>query len=733
MKRSLAVRTVLAGVLFAGWGDAYGSGDSAVLYFTWNIQGEVAADTASPEGERLRSEWERLAEAGRDSAVMIVDLGNTFYPGALSRFSYGSLMGELLNRTHVAVKAVGIKDFFQGRERLAVLRERAGYAFLSSNLIDKKTRRPLWDPVVTRSPGGICVRIVSALSPKEAAASKPLSLDGVKIADPVSCLKEHLATFPDRARPFTICLCDKQTLDEYPALQDLDGIDLFACGMPKFDPARSRSPRETLLANGRRILYVPPFSEGVGMLVLTAEEGMPARPAEFTIQRAAGVQPSSRQSPFFSDLVGKWTALYLKEKGAVVARMDEPLVKNQVAAVGNLLRERTGADLACLEASLITEARLAGSVTGRDLDRLITSSPDLLVWKLSGSDIGRARRVDGVQWVGIDAGSGVAGREMYSVVITENAFSLITEALGGGGGFPKPRYLFTSITEAVADQLSSRKSKTYDFNGLGRRWRRSGEASAEVSAQSMTVGNRRGIDGLSGVSYEPYSNWNINLKVPLSIHNAWHRFDVSTDIDYASSEASIERNFLELKLDYGFNPNFPINAYASADYQSFIVKEPGTDMPVRMRTTAGAMTEQGEWTFKLGFGAEKLLSSPRGDPFHPFGDIVTGRGGERWAPAFELTAQGGQSVSDLLRSCGLGIPMDRDIDADVSWRNLLSLARGGSRLETRLTLELAADVITNVKVKVGYDLYWARLLRDRVDFYNFNPSLSILGTYRFKW
>jgi hypothetical protein len=413
--------------------------------------------------------------------------------------------------------------------------------------------------------------------------------------------------------------------------------------------------------------------------------------------------------------------------------MDAPLEKNQAVTVGNLLREHTRTDLACFEASLVTDAHLACSITNQDLDRLITASPDLLRWLLSGSDINRMRRIEAVQWIGLDAKPGIIGREIYSVVLTENAYALITEALGGGGGLPKPEYLFMSVVEAITEQLSTRKPRTYEFKSLGLRWRRFGEVSTEVSAQSMGVRNPYGIEALSGVSYESYSNWNINLQVPLSIYNAWNRFDLLANIDYSSSNSSIERNILEFKLDYGYNPNWAINAYASADYQTFIVKEPEIDMPVRIRTIAGAMAKPGEWTMKLGFGAEKIVSSSHHNPFQPFDAIFSGSGEERWDPSFEFSVQGSQSIADLLRFRGLGIPEEKTLDADVTWKNILSLPSEGSRFETRLTVELSADIIPDVNVKTGYDIFFARYLRDKRDFYNFNPSLSILGTYRFKW
>jgi hypothetical protein len=664
---------IIALLLFALPGVAHGAADSAVIHFIWNVQGDITSDDCSSINDSSAALWEGLAEISKDSASLIVDLGNSFYPGRLSRFSYGSVVNELFNQMHISIKSIGVKDFFQGRERLELLRQRAQYTFLSSNIVDNKTKRPLFKQLLSRSPGGIPVRIISALAPKELLTSKTMYRDGVEIAEPVGCLKSLLSSSPDSVRPFTICLCDRQTLEQFPLLLDFDGIDLFACGLPRFDPAKSRSPRESILANGKRVVYIPPFSDGVGRLVVTASRGHPALAGRFSVYRKDSMQPVPPQSRFFAELVGKWFALYRKENDSVVARVSEPLAKNQTETVGNLIRERTHADLACFEASLVTDAKIPPCITKQDLDRLITASPDLLVWSLSGSDINRMRRIESVKWIGADAKPGIVGREIYSVVLTENAFGLIMEALGGSGGLPKPEYLFMSLIEAVTEQLSARKSQTYEFKDLRLRWRRFGEASAGISLQSMSVGNRRDVTELSGVSYEPYSNWNIDLKIPLSFYNPWNRIDLSTDIDYSSSNSSIERNLLECKLDYTYNSDWLINGYASVDYESFVIKQQNEDMPVQMRTTAGAMTDPGTWTFKLGFGAEKILSSSRPNPFLSFGDILAGDNGDAWNPAFELTAEGSQSISDLLRLWKPNIPPDRDIDADISWKNVLSL------------------------------------------------------------
>ena len=704
------------------------------LLFTWNIQGEVMTADSSAASSRWLDRWAALSKCSTDSSTLLIDLGNTFYPGYLSRFSYGSILNELLNQVHFSAKCVTPKDFYQGRAQLGKLRERAAYDFLSTNILDKSSKKNLFAPVTERTVEGIRLRFLSIASPAEAAQARNLRRDSVEIAAPAECLKRALRAPPQPGPVVTICLCDKLTLEQFPALLDLDGIDIFVCGLPDFDPAARRGVSDAKLANGKRIVSVPPFSKGAGRLVISSREaaGVVDRVLSFATFDLSSSPIDSAAEPRLRGLTEKWTDLYTKETSSFVAQMDTPLKKNQPAVIGNLLRERFRCDLACLESSLVSDAVLPARITMKDLDRLLTASPDLLLCKFPGSAITRLRRVQGVTWIGVESRGGIVSKDVYSVVLTESAFARLKAEAGGGTAFPAPHYTFTSVTEAIEHQLSERKRRTYDFGFLDRRWQRCGETETEISLRRISVGNPNHIETLSGVTYEPFSDWDLNVHLPLRFYNCNNRFDFLSNLEYSAASGVIERNFLEFKLDYSYSASPVIGPYASADYQTFLLREPKADMPIQMRTTLGVVATPDDWTLKLGFGAEKLTATTAGNPFAPLQGIFPGNEGF-WNPAFEIDAEGSYSVADLLRTLDVQIPSDQDIHLDLLWDNTISLPRQDARLETRLNVDLSADIIPGINVKTGYDIFYARFFHAKNNFYNLEPSLSIVGSFPFKW
>jgi hypothetical protein len=628
---------------------------------------------------------------------------------------------------------VSLRDFFQGRPQLRDLQTRADYQFLSSNIRDRTTLRPLFSPVFERRGEDVAVRILSVGSPKDGPQAKHIRSDSVGIAEPVQCLKKLLDSLPSTADSLvTLCLLEKTTLDQYPALLDIKGIDVFVCGLPAFDPNRGRTAKETLLESGKRIVYVPAFNRGVGRLSLTRDPDGDSMAVAYTTFDPSTAPPDTAFSRHVRGLVEKWTNLFNHEKNSFVAQMDEPLSQNQTEVVGNLLRERTRCDLACLENSLVSDASLPRSITMQDLDRLLTSSPDLLRWRLSGGEINRMRRITGLVWVGTESGDGIDNQEIYTVVLTENAYTRITAEVGNGMELPAPRHMLTSVMEAVEKQLTRRKRRNYDFDFLDGRWRRAGTITSDVSLRHVSVSNPDSIGSLSGVSYEPFSNWNLNLSCPLSIYNRYHRFEFVPELEYSAYNGLTEQNFMEFTLDYRYTRLSTIGPYASADYQTFITNREAEEMPIGMRSTFGVVVSPEDWTFKFGFGAEKNVFTTKRNPMVPLSGILFGGLG-MWNPAFELSAEGSYSISDLMKNHGVRLFANRQMRVNLLWDNRLGLPQKEARLESRFNVDLSADIIPGISVHTGYHIFYARFLSDKRSFYNLEPTLSLFGSFPFKW
>ena len=701
------------------------------LFLTWGIQGDLDIQDSSSAPPDWLHRLSALSLHSHDSATILIDLGNTFFPGYLSRYSYGSIINEALNYTNFSVKCVTVKDFFQGREQLKKISDHARYTFLNTNILDRKTKKTLFTPFIDLSIGGLRIRMLSVAKPKDLSGIKALEQKALDFSDPVASIKKYVDTASDSSSDITLCFCDQNTLNQYPQLLALQRIDVFVCGISAPDHPQSPGVSEEKLANGTLVAYIPEFSRGLGKLTLSMDEGPGKKPAfSFSSCDLKADSSDAESREYFSNLVNDWKNLFKKDVRMVIASLDKPVEKDQVSYIGNLLREYTGCDLACIEKSIINGVTLPARVTQQDVYRLIAGSPDLLICKLSGIAVNALRKNQEYSWVGNGAKRGIANKEFYSVVLTENAYAQFKEDDEEDSRLSKPRYLFTSLTEAIIGQLSARKRNTADFTYLDRRWRWSGETSAEVSMHKTSVSNPDGITTLSAAIYTPFSNWNLNLAVPLSVYNCLHRIDFTSTLEYSKSNEVVEENFLEFKLDYRLGTNPAIGVYASQDYLTFVTKEEDTDMPVRFLATLGAVTNVGDWTFKLGVGAEKSISTARTDPFSPLTDILT-VDGDLWGPALELAVDGSYSIADLLIDWWVSLSDSRSIDFTFNGKGTLAFPEDESKFETDAMAELSTDLFAGITVETGYHVFLAKLFSHKHAFYNLEPKLSLRGTFHF--
>jgi hypothetical protein len=69
----------------------------------------------------------------------------------------------------------------------------------------------------------------------------------------------------------------------------------------------------------------------------------------------------------------------------------------------------------------------------------------------------------------------------------------------------------------------------------------------------------------------------------------------------------------------------------------------------------------------------------------------------------------------------------------LEWDNYYGTFLETAKLESDLELGLEAQVLPNLKLRLGYRFLYARLMKPASTFINTEPSLSLVGTYALSW
>ena len=237
----------------------FGAGDATLrILFTFDargrlpVLGEGPGDSAAPMPEILR--WGRIAAENERAGSLLLDCGNTFFPGVLSRFSYGSVQNEILGLAGASAKRVSQRDFLMGTQTLRTLQRKSAAAFLASNLEADSAPFPA---SVTLRRAGRAVTVFALSDPSGGDASAELP-EGFSITDPESALRARVASIHGDSS-LVICLLDENLAARHPGILSVPGVNLFAIGSTHSGPIV-----QAALRNGGWVVHVPPFPQGFG-------------------------------------------------------------------------------------------------------------------------------------------------------------------------------------------------------------------------------------------------------------------------------------------------------------------------------------------------------------------------------------------------------------------------------------------------------------------------------------
>ncbi len=169
------------------------------LSFTNHRMGELEPCGCSmhPEGG-LSREWELYKRENFDGIK--TSAGVTFLPlpeayKAAQKTHYltkAGYMVEGMNQLGTAVLGVSIEDALLGAESLKALAKKAKFPFISANLVDKNTGKPLFDPAFEVKRDGVIFTFIGLTSQPYYGYPAPAD---VKATDPATALKTTLAGF----------------------------------------------------------------------------------------------------------------------------------------------------------------------------------------------------------------------------------------------------------------------------------------------------------------------------------------------------------------------------------------------------------------------------------------------------------------------------------------------------------------------------------------------------------
>lgn len=611
---------LLAAVLFLFSTARPAFADDFSILLTSNLEGKFAIETAEgPESKDplLVIAQGILRERKTGRVALYLDLGNAFYPGPLSKFSYGAVMSEYLAALRCDATLVSSRDLQIGTENLETLAKEGTTKLLSANLV--KDKQPIFAPFALFPVGSDTVAVLAVSSTDirfDIAEKKLYGVGSAPWAETVPQVLEEIR----RARPrHTVLLSGLNLQDTIALLEKNRDLGMAVCGGDNTGDLYGGRAVRVELEDGRPIVMLA-RSDGYYRLELAAEPRLRVR--ELTWRsvneiaqtlKAGGPETAEPAYVEFSRRLAFWQKQFRKEEDAVVTEAREKPFPVSDAKLAGLLRDRFNTEIAVIEKGTLVPSDYQGQIRHAQILDTVNLDYNLFVYELTGEEVRKILGKDPVLLIdGVSAdkiqGYRIEDKRRYRVASTQTAHERIAKILGKE---PTYRNTWQTVSELLlADLQEERALFRDDYRYLDRRFRTTLDVKLSNYLDHSTVSKGNDISPPPGKPGDSYKKWGLDNRIDLTFYNHLHQFVLTPELRYERTDDQFLQNLLRGTFVYNLNLQGPLQPYHKSQFETVLEEERSGFRPMLIRETVGVSAVWGIAKGRLGLGFEKRINDP---------------------------------------------------------------------------------------------------------------------------
>jgi len=295
---------------------------------------------------------------------------------------------ECLNAMGVTAMTIGNHEFDFGLDNLLELKKTARFQFISSNIIRKDTGELFADPAISLDLGnGVTLSVIGATTGELLTTTAPANVEKISVLDPVMSVKKE---YDKRIKNGPVILLSHSKFQtDYEIATAMPGLLAIIGGHDQilFDPCKKAAgvPVFQAFEKGRYLGRLD-IVVNAGTKKARVEKWMyyPITPG---LKKDAAVDAiitgyQSRMAEKFREVIGQTKVFLDAERERI--RYEETNLGNFVSDV---MRERTGADIALINAGALRSSVNAGRITIEDVFKVMPYPNEVIVVRLTGTEI----------------------------------------------------------------------------------------------------------------------------------------------------------------------------------------------------------------------------------------------------------------------------------------------------------------------------------------------------------
>ncbi len=597
-------------VLFIFLPIAAHAGEELTVIVTSNLEGRFSLEESDQDNKDplLILAQAMLVERKKGKVDLYLDLGNAFYPGPLSKYSFGSAMMDYFNYFSCDLTLVSSKDLRIGVDNLQFLGAGKKTRLLSSNI--ERDGKPLFNPYhVYTTSRGAPVAFVGISAKKILFDIAEKNLYKIKLEKDEKAVPEVLKQIAPAGAKYVIALSGQNLKDTIEFLNNNKQISMALCGGDDTGSLFSGTASRVDLADGRSILVLPK-SGGFYVLDLLLDAGVHVTDVR-RIESSAQKTDSDAYRQFVSRLT-LWKRKYSEEEDKVICSCDGGEYRIDDTKFSFLLRDRYNSEISITAKGTIVDTVFNGDIRQSDLLKIVNNDYNIFVYTLTGADLkqlsgaGDDLSINGYTNEKIQGYPAESARK-YRIASTQLAFERAEQLLGREIAY---RNQWENVTDVMLNDLRGEKSLFRDdYDYLERRFRSTIDFYFSNYFNNSVVKTKEGGDIPPGMPSASYRQWGLENEIDINVYNRYHQFLLTPYVDYERYDQSYLRNLLRGTFTYFYNMSDLFKPYYKSQAET-VVDKVDQLRPVVIRDTAGMKLTTGILTLMAGTGIEKKVHDP---------------------------------------------------------------------------------------------------------------------------
>jgi hypothetical protein len=597
----------------------------AKLLLTSNLQGKSSLSVANQDSEDPLLLLAQSIMAERAKGVdLYLDLGNGLYPGALSKFSSGSVMIDFFDFFGCAGSLVSSKDLQIGLEILEFLQKSRQVKLVSANI--QRKGQTVFAPYFVHPVAGVPIAFVGLSSKRLEFDVAEKELYGLAMQEEKAALEPVLAQIHSAGVKNIILLSGLRLSSTMRLMESHKDIDMAICGGDYAGSFFEGEISRIDLRDGRSVIMLD-ANVDYHLVEIMIDDGVWLRAMQS--MQAASHRPLAPVYMEFANRLTLWKEKYLAEQSQSIAQIDEREYRLDDQRLLQLLRDRFNSDIAVVEHKTINPSPIRGNVSHSDVLLMVNNDYKLFTFNLTGDQVAKIMaqseynlEIAGLTQKGkkiIIQGYLLEAKRRYRVAATQSAFRKIQMVVGGEIEYNNS---WKTITEVLIDDLENeRVILRDDFAYLERRFRTTLDVYFANYISAADVDRDPTIATPVSQPVASYSKWGLEDQIDLTLYNRYHRIVLTPYVFYARQDEAYVQNLLRGTLLYEYNLRESIKPYNKVQCDTVVESVDGL-RPILIRETAGGALYGDYLNGKIGLGFQKKIQDPSENFVYGFETIL---------------------------------------------------------------------------------------------------------------